>query len=131
MKTPQIKVVQIHTCDKCGNEKPKDDQILCLTCRAEAHAARLQWSAEEAINYSVALLTACNCHTEAAAINDPTHNKLLTIHNKVCNQVAELLNAAKLALIHLDQCHDYDAESAQAGAQAIAALRNAIKNATR
>jgi hypothetical protein len=41
----------------------------------------------------------------------------------------ELLKACKLALIHLDQCHDFNAESAQVGAQAIAAIRNAIRHA--
>ena len=78
MKTPQIpapwsqhgqiEVVQIHSCDKCGNEKPKDDEILCVQCKAEAHAARMEWNAGKAIQYAYYLLTACNCHEEAAAI---------------------------------------------------------------
>ena len=58
-------------------------------------------------------------------------DQLLKIHDKVCNQAAELLKACKLALKHLDHCNDYNAESAQIGAEAIAACRNAIKHATR
>ncbi len=43
--------------------------------------------------------------------------------------IEELVKACKLALIHLEQCDDHEEESAEAGADAIAACRAAVTKA--
>lgn len=43
--------------------------------QAEQHARRIEWSVDEAIEYAVALLTECNAHTEAAALQAAAEKK--------------------------------------------------------
>jgi hypothetical protein len=50
---------------------------------AEAHATRIEWDTDEAHAYAVALLTACNMHTEAAA--------LVAAHQAIEAETAEFL----------------------------------------
>lgn len=43
--------------------------------QASKHATRIGWDTEAAFEYAYALLTECNCHTEAAALKD-AHDKM-------------------------------------------------------
>lgn len=44
--------------------------------QAAKHATAIKWDTQSAYEYSHALLTECNCHTEAAALK-AAHDKML------------------------------------------------------
>lgn len=43
--------------------------------QATAHATRIEWDCDKALEYAIALLTACNMHTEAAALEKAAKEK--------------------------------------------------------
>lgn len=53
--------------------------------------------------------------------------KLLTALKRAETAAPMLIKAAELSLQHLEKCNDFDADSAEIGAEAIAEIRNALK----